>query len=130
MRSCQPTSSSSSATKNKRAQSHSSGTCSLKWNVVTQVERGHSSMSTSLTLKYLAAVSFYSLSSIHLSWSSIHHTSYAASKIYGVNATIIIFVFVLYCIVLYCIVLYCIMLYCIVLFCFVLYYIVLFCIVL
>ena len=31
-----------------------------------------------------------------------------ASKLYGVNATIIIFVFVLYCIVLYCIVLYCI----------------------
>ena len=29
-----------------------------------------------------------------------------ASKLYGVNATIIIFVFVLYCIVLYCIVLY------------------------
>ena len=28
-----------------------------------------------------------------------------ASKLYGVNATIIIFVFVLYCIVLYCIVL-------------------------
>ena len=35
-------------------------------------------------------------------------------KLYGVNATIIIFVFVLYCIVLYCIVLYCIVLYCIV----------------
>ena len=35
-----------------------------------------------------------------------------ASKLYGVNATIIIFVFVLYCIVLYCIVLYCIVLYC------------------
>ena len=31
-----------------------------------------------------------------------------ASKLYGVDATIIIFVFVLYCIVLYCIVLYCI----------------------
>ena len=30
-----------------------------------------------------------------------------ASKLYGVNATVIIFVFVLYCIVLYCIVLYC-----------------------
>ena len=29
-----------------------------------------------------------------------------ASKLYGVNASIIIFVFVLYCIVLYCIVLY------------------------
>ena len=29
-----------------------------------------------------------------------------ASKLYGVNATIIIFVFVLYCIVLYCSVLY------------------------
>ena len=45
-----------------------------------------------------------------------------ASKLYGVNATIIIFVFVLYCIVLYCIVLYCIVLYCIVLYCIVLYY--------
>ena len=33
--------------------------------------------------------------------------------LYGVNATIIIFVFVLYCILLYCIVLYCIVLYCI-----------------
>ena len=31
-----------------------------------------------------------------------------ALKLYGVNATIIIFVFVLYCIVLYCIVSYCI----------------------
>ena len=31
-----------------------------------------------------------------------------ASKLYGVNATIIIFVFVLYCILFYCIVLYCI----------------------
>ena len=40
-----------------------------------------------------------------------------ASKLYGVDATIIIFVFVLYCIVLYCIVLYCIVLYCIVLYC-------------
>ena len=35
---------------------------------------------------------------------------FVASKLYGVNATIIIFVFVLYCIVLYCIVLYCIVL--------------------
>ena len=34
-----------------------------------------------------------------------------ASKLYGVNATIIIFVFVLYCIILYCIVLYCIVLF-------------------
>ena len=51
-----------------------------------------------------------------------------ASKLYGVNATIIIFVFVLYCFVLYCIVLYCIVLFCIVLYCFVLYCIVLFCI--
>ena len=33
---------------------------------------------------------------------------HVASKLYGVDATIIIFVFVLYCIVLYCIVLYCI----------------------
>ena len=40
-----------------------------------------------------------------------------ASKLYVVNATIIIFVFVLYCIVLYCIVLYCIVLYFIVLYC-------------
>ena len=39
------------------------------------------------------------------------------SKLYGVNATIIIFVFVLYCIVLYCIVLYCIVLFCFVLYC-------------
>ena len=46
-----------------------------------------------------------------------------ASKLYGVEATIIIFVFVLY---LYCIVLYCIVLYCIVLY---LYCIVLYCIV-
>ena len=53
-----------------------------------------------------------------------------ASKLYGVNATIITFVFVLYCIVLYCIVLYCIVLYCIVLYCIVLYCIVLYCIVL
>ena len=53
-----------------------------------------------------------------------------ASKLYGVNATIIIFVFSLYCIVLYCIVLYCIVLYCIVLYCIVLYCIVLYCIVL
>ena len=44
-----------------------------------------------------------------------------ASKLYGVNANIIVFVFVLYCIVLYCIVLYCIVLYCIVLYCIVLY---------
>ena len=44
-----------------------------------------------------------------------------ASKLYGVNATIIIFVFVSYCIVLYCIVLYCIVLYCIVSYCIVLY---------
>ena len=51
-----------------------------------------------------------------------------ASKLYGVNATIIIFVFVLYCIVLYCI--YCILLYCIVLYCIVLYCILLYCIVL
>ena len=35
-----------------------------------------------------------------------------ALKLYGVNATIIIFVFVLYCIVLYCIVLYCIYIIC------------------
>ena len=49
-----------------------------------------------------------------------------ASKLYGVDATIIIFVFVLYCIVLYCIVLYCIVLYCIVLYCIVLYCIVLY----
>ena len=60
---------------------------------------------------------------------------YVASKLYGVNATIIIFVFdlyciVLYCIVLYCIVLYCIVLYCIVLYCIVMYFIVLYCIVL
>ena len=41
-----------------------------------------------------------------------------ASKLYGVDATIIIFVFVLYFIVLYCIVLYCIVLYCIVLYSF------------
>ena len=40
-----------------------------------------------------------------------------ASKLYGVDATIIIFVVLLYCIVLYCIVLYCIVLYCIVLYC-------------
>ena len=53
-----------------------------------------------------------------------------ASKLYGVDATIIIFVFVLYCIVLYCIVLYCIVLYRIVLYCIVLYCIVLYCIVL
>ena len=53
-----------------------------------------------------------------------------ASKLYGVNATIIIFVFVLYCIVFYFIVLYCIVLYCIVLYCNVLYCIVLYCIVL
>ena len=51
-------------------------------------------------------------------------------KLYGVNATIIIFVFVLYCVLLYCIVLYCIVLYCIVLYYFVLYCIVLYCIVL
>ena len=44
-----------------------------------------------------------------------------ASKLYGVNATIIIFMFVLYCIVLYCIVLYCIVMYCIVSYCIVLY---------
>ena len=43
--------------------------------------------------------------------------SYVASKLYGVNATIIILVFVLYCIVLYCIVLYCIVLYYIVFYC-------------
>ena len=47
-----------------------------------------------------------------------------ASKLYGVDATIIIFVFVLYCIVLYCILLYCIVFYCIVLYCIVLYCIV------
>ena len=39
------------------------------------------------------------------------------SKLYGVNVTIIIVVFILYCVVLYCIVLYCIVLYCIVLYC-------------
>ena len=38
-----------------------------------------------------------------------------ASKLYGVKATIIILVYVLYCVLLYCIVLYCIVLYCIVL---------------
>ena len=59
-----------------------------------------------------------------------YFSSYIASKLYGVDATIIIFVFVLYCIVLYCIVLYCIVLYCIVLYCIVLYCIVLYCIVL
>ena len=40
-----------------------------------------------------------------------------SSKLYGVNATILIFVFVLYCIdciILDCIILYCIILYCIV----------------
>ena len=42
---------------------------------------------------------------------------FMASKLYGVNTSIIIFVFVLYCILLYCIVLYCIVLYCIVLYC-------------
>ena len=55
---------------------------------------------------------------------------FVASKLYGVNATILIFVFVLYCIVLYCIVLCCIVLYCIVLYCIVLYCNVLYCIVL
>ena len=44
-------------------------------------------------------------------------STFVASKLYGVNATIIIFVFVLYCIVLYCIVLYCIVLYFILLYC-------------
>ena len=45
-----------------------------------------------------------------------------ASKLHGVNATVIIRIcIVLYCIVLYCIVLYCIVLYCIVLYCIVLY---------
>ena len=58
-----------------------------------------------------------------------------ASKLYGVDATIIMFLFVFCCIVLYrnalyCIVLYCIVLYCIVWYCIVLYYIVLYCIVL
>ena len=59
--------------------------------------------------------------------------SSVASKLYGVYATIIIFVFfciVLYCIVLYCIVLYCIVLYCIFVYCIVLYCILLYCIVL
>ena len=46
-----------------------------------------------------------------------------ASKLYGVIATILLFVFVLYCIVLYCIVLYCIVFYCILLYCIVLYFI-------
>ena len=55
---------------------------------------------------------------------------FVASKLYGVNASMIIFVFVLYCIVLYCILLYCIVLYFIVLYCIVLYCIVLYCIVL
>ena len=53
-----------------------------------------------------------------------------ASKLYGVNATIIIFLFLLYFIVLFCIVLYCNVLLCIVLYCIVLYCIVLYCIVL
>ena len=63
-----------------------------------------------------------------------------ASKLYGVNDTLIIFVFVLYftvlycfvlyCIVLFCIALYCIELYCIALYCFVLYCIVFYCFVL
>ena len=63
-----------------------------------------------------------------------------ASKLYGVDATIIMFLFVfccillyrnaLYCIVLYCIVFYYIVLFCIVLYCIVWYCIVLYCIVL
>ena len=40
-----------------------------------------------------------------------------ASKLLGLNASPILFVFVLYCIVLYCIVLYCIVLYFIVFYC-------------
>ena len=52
------------------------------------------------------------------------------SKLYGVNATIVIFVFVLYCFVFYCIVLYYIVLYCTVLYCTVSYCIVFYSIVL
>ena len=50
-----------------------------------------------------------------------------ASKLHGVNATIIIFVFVFYCISLSFILLYCTLLYCIVLYCIVLCFIVLYC---
>ena len=63
-----------------------------------------------------------------------HLYCFVASKLYGVNAAIIIFLFVLYCIVffcfvLYCIVLYCFVFYCIVLCCILLYFIVLYCVV-
>ena len=48
-------------------------------------------------------------------------STFVASKLYGVDATIIIFVFVLY----YCIIIFVFVLYCIVLYCILFYFIVL-----